>query len=437
MIGRPTAAAVGLTQMVNWGISYYAVGVFAPVIAADLGWSLARAHAGFSLALIAMAVSSGAAGRLVAARGRQALAAGSVLLALGLAMLGTSATFPIYAAGWIVAGLGMRLCLYEAAFAALVRAGRTGARRALSQVTLLGGLASTVFWPLGHLLAETLGWRGGLLVYAGLALAVAPLYLTIPSGPAPTPAVLAAAGRAAGPVRPAAAIGFAVLVAASAFLSSGLSAHLIGLLGALGLPVAAAVGLAALPGLAQSGARLAETLAGHRIGPLGLGVLASGVLTAGMAAGLAVTGPGAAALAFVLAYGAGNGVLTVVRGAQPMVLFPLARYAEISGRLVAPSFLAAALAPPAYAAAIEIWGARAAMGLSFGLALATFAAAWALWARIGPAAEPGLPARDPDPARRRTARSPSLWLLATWGQPGMLDGAGSEKDAKSAGRTPQ
>ncbi|TDX31817.1 hypothetical protein [Rhodovulum visakhapatnamense] len=127
MIGRPTAAAVGLTQMVNWGVSYYAVGVFAPVIAADLGWSLARTHAGFSLALVPMALSSGAAGRLVAARGSRALAAGSVLLALGLAMLGTSGSFSVHAAGWIVAGLGMRLCLYEAAFAALVRAGGTGA----------------------------------------------------------------------------------------------------------------------------------------------------------------------------------------------------------------------------------------------------------------------------------------------------------------------
>ncbi|TDX31818.1 hypothetical protein EV657_10414 [Rhodovulum visakhapatnamense] len=182
-----------------------------------------------------------------------------------------------------------------------------------------------------------------------------------------------------------------MLVAASAFLSSGLSAHLIGLLGALGLPVAAAVGLAALPGVGQSGARLAETLAGHRIRPLGLGVLASGVLLAGMIAGLAVAGPGAIALILVLAYGAGNGALTVVRGAQPMVLFQLASYAEISGRLVAPSFLAAAFAPPVYAAAIEIWGARAAMGLSLGLALATFAAAWALWARIGPTTDPGLP----------------------------------------------
>lgn len=219
------------------------------------------------------------------------------------------------------------------------------AARPVAQVTLLGGLASTVFWPLGHLLAETCGWRGGLLAYAGLALAAAPLCLTIPSGPAPTPAALGAAGRGADPVRPAAAFGFAVLVAASAFLSSGLSAHLIGLLGALGLPVAAAVGLAALPGVGQSGARLAKTLAGHRIGPLGLGVLASGVLLAGMIAGLAVAGPGAIALIFVLAYGAGNGVLTVVRGAQPMVLFPLASYAEISGRLVAPSFLAAAFAP--------------------------------------------------------------------------------------------
>ena len=44
------------------------------------------------------------------------------------------------------------------------------AQRPIAQITLLGGLASTIFWPLGHLLAEHLGWRGALLAYAGIAL---------------------------------------------------------------------------------------------------------------------------------------------------------------------------------------------------------------------------------------------------------------------------
>src|SRR3546814_14603654 len=76
----------------------------------------------------------------------------------------------------------MRMCLYEAAFAALARIAGPAAKRPISQITLLGGLASTAFWPIGHMLAEAFGWRGALLCYAVIAL------LTIPPHPAIPPA---------------------------------------------------------------------------------------------------------------------------------------------------------------------------------------------------------------------------------------------------------
>lgn len=385
MLTYRTVAAVGLTQLVNWGMSFYAIGVFGPAIAADLGWSMARTYGGFSGALVVMGLSSALVGRMVDAwGGRRVLSAGSLLLALGFAMLARAQGVVIYDLAWLVLGLGMRMCLYEAAFAALVHARGVGARRALSQVTLLGGLASTVFWPVGHLLIEAIGWRGALTAYAGIALLMLPLYLTIPPGRAAEASTGAAGRRSDAPVRLPAAVLFATMVAALSFLSSGISAHLIGMLSAFGLTVAGAVSLAALPGVAQSCARLIEVLFGQRLDPLALGVLASAVLAAGMLAGLGVGGAGAVAVIFVLAYGAGNGLLTVVRGTQPLVLFPVSRYAVISGRLIAPSFYTAAAAPLAYAWVIEQFGARAASALSLALALAVLGCAWALWARVGP-----------------------------------------------------
>ncbi|TDK43162.1 MFS transporter [Antarcticimicrobium luteum] len=384
MLGVRTVAAVGLTQMVNWGISFYAMGVFGPAIAADLGWSMAWTYGGLSGALVVMGLSSGPVGRMVDAwGGRGVLAAGSVLLALGFGMLAQTQGAVLYALAWLVLGLGMRMCLYEAAFAALVRAGGAGARRAVSQVTLLGGLASTVFWPLGHVLIEWMGWRGALTAYAGIALVMVPLYWAIPPGRA-VPTASGPMQPAAAPVRLSAAVLFAAMIAAVSFLSSGLSAHLIGMLSGLGLSVAGAVALSTLPGIAQSSARLVEVLFGHRMDPLALGVLAAVVLSAGMLAGLGVGGAGAVAVVFVLGYGAGNGLLTVVRGTQPLVLFPVARYAVISGRLIAPSFFSAAAAPLVYAWVIEQAGPRAATALSLGLALTVLGCAWTLWARIGP-----------------------------------------------------
>src|SRR3546814_15722990 len=74
----------------------------------------------------------------------------------------------------------MRLTLYDAAFASLVRVGGHHARRPIAQITLLGGLASTVFWPLGHALVHYFDWRGALWASAGFALLTIPLHLAIP-----------------------------------------------------------------------------------------------------------------------------------------------------------------------------------------------------------------------------------------------------------------
>src|SRR5690606_5117821 len=91
-------------------------------------------------------------------------------------------TIPLHYAAWVLIGISMRLTLYDAAFAALARIAGPRAGTAMSKVTLLGGLGSTVFWPFGHLLAEDFGWRGALAGYALCLLATIPLHLMLPSG---------------------------------------------------------------------------------------------------------------------------------------------------------------------------------------------------------------------------------------------------------------
>ena len=50
--------------------------------------------------------------------------------------------------------------LYDAAFATLGRLYGRGARGAITDLTLFGGFASTVCWPLSAFLVEAVGWRG-------------------------------------------------------------------------------------------------------------------------------------------------------------------------------------------------------------------------------------------------------------------------------------
>ncbi len=386
-ITTPLVFCLGLSQLVCWGISYYLIGIFGGAMAADLGFSLSVAHGGFTAALFVMGAVSSQVGRSIDRwGGRPVMVVGSLLLAAGCLGLAAAQGIAGYYAAWAVLGLAMRMTLYDAAFAALARLGGPLARRPISQITLLGGLASTTLWPVGQALAEGLGWRGALCAYAGFALLTVPLHVAIPprryERPASSGDAPAAAGEGEGARRGAAAapVLYALIVAATGVLNSGLSAHMIGILSGLGMGAALAVWIATLRGIGQSSARLCEVLFGRRLSATALAVLATGLLLPSFLVGLASGQALVAGVLFALLFGAGNGLVTIVRGTLPLALFDPRTYGGTVGRLVTPSFYAAALAPLAYAAVIERFGEAAALHLSFALAAVAFAAAAALHA---------------------------------------------------------
>ena len=378
-VGRRTVVYLGISQLVCWGITYYLIGVFGELIAADLGWSRTLVYGGFSIALLVMGIASPLIGRLIdRLGGARVMSLGSVLSALGTAGLALAHSVEAYYGAWICLGIAMRATLYDAAFAALARIGGPEAGRPIAQVTLLGGLASTCFWPIGHLLADAFGWRGALVAYALIALATLPLHLAIPKGrydgarPASSQPVQPTARRRE---RVVPALLYAIIIAATNALNSGMSAHMIGMLTGLGVAASAAVWIASLRGIGQSLARLAQVLFGARLHPLDLNLAATLVLTGCFVAGFASGWFLAAAAAFAFFYGAGNGILTITRGTLPLVLFDHRTYGAFVGRLLVPSFLLSAIAPFAYAAVIEAFGVSAGLWLSIALAATTLAGA--------------------------------------------------------------
>lgn len=390
MIARSTVVGLGISQLVGWGVTYYLVGALADRIAADFGWSMALVQGGFSAALLVMGLTSPWAGRLIDRHGgRPVMAAGSVLSALGCAMLAGSHTVATYYAAWIVLGFGMRLTLYDAAFATLARIAGPQARTAIAQITLFGGLASTTFWPIGHALAERLGWRGAVLVYAGFALATLALHLALPAGrhadqAAPTPAMPERGRPAAGAQRDGtlAAGLYALIATLTAFVSTSLSAHLIGLLGGLGIAAGTAVWIASLCGIGQSLARLAQVVFGGRLHALDLNVAAAAALAGGLAIGLGSAAGIGVAVVFALVYGAANGLLTIARGTLPLVLFDVGTYGSVVGRLLAPGFFVSAAAPLVCAWVVERAGAAAALGVIAAMAGIVFIASFVLHRRF-------------------------------------------------------
>src|SRR5689334_24652779 len=107
-----------------------------------------------------MGIVSTWVGRAIDRHGaRIVMTTGTVLVSTGLLALSFVRSEAAYLAVWILLGVAMRLCLYDAAFAGLVQVVPSRGRTAISYLTLFGAFASTVFWPIGHYFNQLMGWR--------------------------------------------------------------------------------------------------------------------------------------------------------------------------------------------------------------------------------------------------------------------------------------
>jgi MFS family permease len=389
-IGAWLVCCLGLSQLIAWGAMHYLIAVFAQPITVELGWSAAWVQGGFSVALLVMAASSSAVGCWIDAHGgRGAMMAGCWAGALGCALLASAQHLAVYYLGWVLLGLGMRLALYDAAFAALTVLGGPAAKRAMSQITLFGGFASTLFWPLGQALADAVGWRGALWVYALLLLLASALHLAIPQhAHRDLVAGVVPAQATSGPkVRRTASADtwlyglVAVLVLA---MQTGVAAHFLALIGGLGWDTKAAVSLSMLLGVGQFCGRAWVVAWGHRIDAIRLNLLPCTLLVGAFAVALLAGTSLAGAGAFAFLYGAGNGIATITRGAMPLLLFDTAYYGRIVGAILRPAFVLAAAAPVAVALALQRLGHAGTLGLGLAICAMLLAASVALVLRHPP-----------------------------------------------------
>ena len=376
--------ALGIAQILGYGTSYYLPAILAQPIAADTGWPFAWVIGGLSLGLLVAGLASRQVGHTIERHGgRPVLAASALLLALGLAMLALAPNLPVYVAAWVLLGLGMAAGLYDAAFSTLARIFGAGARGAITTLTLWGGFASTVCWPLSAYLVETVGWRGAAGVYAAIQLAVVlPLYLFVLPGEERRDATVKppeTAAPIAGEV-PAArrALTFAILAAvltAGGTISALLSVHVIAILQAGGLTLAGAVAIGALIGPAQVAGRVVEMSFGGRHHPMW--TLAAAVVL--IAAGLVLLWLGLPLPALALiSYGAGNGIWSIARGTVPLALFGPSGYAVMMGRLATPILVVQAVSPSVGAVLMDEVGASGTLGILALIALLNVAGVVAL-----------------------------------------------------------
>ncbi len=382
--------AAGCNQLINWGISFYMPGTFARAIAMDTGWSSPQIYGGLTLAMLTMAAVSPFVARLLARFGGQrVLMGGTLLIATGCAGMAQTATLTGWYATWLLTGIGMRLSLYDALFASLVNLYGQQARRTISKVSLAGGLASALFWPLGDALLKVMSWQNALLIYALFGLLSAFLIRQLPRRPLPVTVTHRAPetgrDRRSGWL-------YAAFIALITFVSNGTSTHLPEFIASAGLPVA--IGM--LWGLGQTGARLAEVAAGARLTPLRLTLFTAFAMPLCFVIGLGGTTLAGCAAGFVLGYGAVNGLVTIVKATLPLELFSAESYARRTGMLLIPGQLMAAASPFAYAWLNKTLGMRGALWVSLSLTLVVALLALAL-VRSRPKRQAVI---SPDPARQ-------------------------------------
>lgn len=381
--------ALGITQIVSWGTIFYGISVLAKPMMAELGWSFTFVFAGFSVSLLVGGIVSRPVAAFIQKRGgRVTLTMGSVVGGIGLLLLSQVREPVVYIAAWIVLGLASRLTLYDAAFATLVEIYGIRARRPISILTLFGGLASSIFWPICHYANEAVGWRGAWLVCAlAVLLVCTPLHLMLPrlgaamgasdgdgngaTGADPEPLVPAEA-------RASAILMLAIAMACNSFVTTSLSVHLIPAVVSMGVAAATAVWVSSLRGVFQSLGRLAEILWGRNLDPFLFANISTGMMVIAfvpLAAG-GVSTP--AFLAFNILFGISLGLVTIVKGAVPLVLFGKHGYANVLASIATPGLIVTAAAPTAYAAILDTVGPVWGFVVLFVVSLASFAATLAL-----------------------------------------------------------
>jgi len=368
-------ATVGLclTQIVGWGTTFLMPSVLGRHFERDLDLPSEVVYGGITVMFGVGALFAPRVGRLLDRTGaRSVMAIGSIVYALSLAALSFSQGLVSYLLCWAAMGIASTLALNTPASIALAHIAGSRARQAIAILAIIGGFASTVFWPLSEALEAFVSWRGVLLVYAAIHLLVcAPVHLLVLPG-RPTVGTQAAASTTPAPPpsdhTKRLFLLLAVAFSCGAFIFTGFIVHAIGVLRGLGHDPASALLLASLIGPAQVAVRVVELVFGHRYAISTSTLFAAAVLPLGLGLAFLAGGNFAVALLCLIAYGIANGLKAVLRATLPLALFGRAQFGTYLGRLALPQGIVSAAAPPVLAAVMANYGAQGVLAVTFVIA---------------------------------------------------------------------
>ncbi len=368
--GIPVAivAALGLTQIVGYGTLYYSFSVLAPGMARDLGLNVEQVFGVFSASLLVGGLSAPFVGRWMDRVGAATIMTiGSGISALALMLCAWSPSIAVFAFAIVLLEVASGMVQYQAAFATLVESRPKAASRSITYLTLIGGFASTIFWPIATSLNEHLTWREIYTAYAALNLLVClPLHHWIMRSRRSEAAAFtrqdgeAIVGALPPEVRRRGMFLVSLAFALQGFALSAILTHMVPMLGSIGFGTAAVV-IGSLFGPAQVLSRLINMACGKNLPPPMLATLSAALIVVAVVV-LGVSGkwlPGA--VVFAICLGLGSGINSIAQGALPLWLFGSVGYGAITGRMSAARLVAGALAPFIFSVLMERLGINVAL----------------------------------------------------------------------------
>lgn len=344
-------AALCVTEIVSYGVLFYAFPVLASDITADTGWSRTAITAAYSAGNLIGALAGVPAGRLIDRHGpRPVMTAGSVLGAAAAAGIAAAPSFGWFVAAWLLAGVAMAGLFYPPAFAALTGWYGPDRVRALTTLTLAAGFSSTIFAPLTAALAGHLSWRSVYLVLGAVLAAI-----TIPAHglalglpwPQPPRSQPGGVSRNRQVLTSRVFLLLAAAMTLSAFAQYAVIVNLVPLLTGRGMSATEAAWALGLGGAGQVAGRLCyPALAAHSsVRGRALAVMAAGAVTIGTLGVL--PGPAALLIAASVLAGAVRGLFTLLEATAISDRWGPAGYASLNGVFSAPLTAAIAFAPTA------------------------------------------------------------------------------------------
>jgi MFS family permease len=382
---RVAVWALALGQTLGYACFFYIFAALVLVWQRELSWGNGMLALGPFLSMLVTAALSPTVGRLVDQGHALRLMGGGTLLGAAALCLLAVAWHPwVYLAAFMALGAAASATLYEVCFALLIRRFGEDARAAITRVTLVAGLASTLAFPAGAALAQAYGWR--VTVWIAVVVVICAMLPLQVWG-----ARTLGGGRVRGaPGAPARAAWHVILARPGALrlmllfgvLNLGhwmLVSLMRPLLANMGVADALAVTAAALIGPAQVAGRIALMAAGARLqtrsatlftvtamvlGPVLL-------LVAGMGPQGALSGGWLALVfGFALVQGAAMGIVTILR---PLLIAEVngpADYAASAAAISLPAMVSTAVAPVLGTWVMAAGGPEALIAVTLGLALA-------------------------------------------------------------------